>query len=555
MKTRGGATAALVAAIACGGCGSDRLSSPPAFTDTDATEGEAGPGVGPDATSSPSDSDDSPSDDGTTDGPPDFPPPGPPGGLECPDLGCLPCGNGLKCAAQGPFFGDTCCAEGDSIRYLTGASGSEVVDNEAGAGLAIGCGGFGATFNDVTDPEQPQIIGQWASRCQHIEIGPEAADGATIVWLAHHGDTWVPGPALWTVHVDLDEGSVTEVDYLEDPNTLFEGVRHRDGVLYVAAHGGGLRMYTLDGAGVPSFSSALGGFENASRIEIFGRRAYVADGTGGVHILDLDAPLSPERASVFQPVGVVRDIALHGDLLYAAKGGDGVDVFDVAGTEAQLVDHVDTFGTAQSVDVDNDVLAVAAWSHLALYDRESLVLVGTEHTRATSGFEQDTSVSIAEGTIWVGEWEGLHGVRYQPGYIAPDLWIEEELVSFPAGEQDDVAIAVRNRGYLDLDISNIDAGMGPFTVDPSWMRVDARSANAFEILYSPDGTSATPLMQLTSNDADDDPFSVPLVAEFSDRIDVGDEIGEEFGFLDPSGQNNVENLRGHVVVLAYFALF
>ena len=50
-------------------------------------------------------------------------------------------------------------------------------------------------------------------------------------------------------------------------------------------------------------------------------------------------------------------------------------------------------------------------------------------------------------------------------------------------------------------------------------------------------------------------FRVHLLAGDSDRLDIGDTLGDEFGFLDPTGAGQVEGLRGHVTVLAYFALF
>ena len=52
-----------------------------------------------------------------------------------------------------------------------------------------------------------------------------------------------------------------------------------------------------------------------------------------------------------------------------------------------------------------------------------------------------------------------------------------------------------------------------------------------------------------------DRLSLPIRVGDSSLIDVGDQIGSMFGFLDPNGAGQVSGLEGHVVVLAYFALF
>ena len=56
-------------------------------------------------------------------------------------------------------------------------------------------------------------------------------------------------------------------------------------------------------------------------------------------------------------------------------------------------------------------------------------------------------------------------------------------------------------------------------------------------------------------DAHQSPLELFLVSEVSDLIDEGDLLDQNFAFLDPTGQNQLENLRGKVLVLAYFALF
>ena len=136
--------------------------------------------------------------------------------------------------------------------YLDKGIAAEAVDVDTDGTYAYLCGGFGVRINKVTNPAALLFHGQALSRCQRIGIGPSLLDGSRAIYLAHHGDSWVPGPFLRSFRMS-PTGLFTQVDSIDDPALLFEGLHYYDGNLYAATHASGLRIYGIDLAtGVPS---------------------------------------------------------------------------------------------------------------------------------------------------------------------------------------------------------------------------------------------------------------------------------------------------------------
>ncbi len=486
----------------------------------------------------------------------------------CEGLGCAPCGQGIACALQGPFLGDTCCAQGDSIEYLTKGTAAEAVDVETDGEYAYLCGGFGLRVNHLAAPDHIDAVGSIAPRCQRIAVGP-LVGGRRTVYIAHHGDSWVEKPFLQAVRVEGPQGNFVGLQSVatlqEGPDVLYEGLLFdpQARVLYVAAHAGGLRIYTVDDEGVPSLAGTVGGLTNAWKLDLEGDTLFVADGEGGLRIFDATDPLGPVLVASVPAPGLARDVDAHGSRVYVATGGTGLAVYDASDpTSPQLLDIVDTQGSAQAVAVTDDFVAVAAWTHTAVYEPTTLALVGTETVKPHTTFEQHFGVAAQGDLIFVDEWEGLHVLRYHPGLVAPDIVLDQDLLNF--GSDMVRAVVVRNRGAVDLHIVKVSVDPpGLFDVeDVAGTVVPPGKGIAFEVTFQPPPgglhgpAQATLRIESDDPDADQNPYELPLVAaSLANLLDVGDPLSPEFGFLDPTGAGKVENLQGHVVVLAYFALF
>ena len=478
------------------------------------------------------------------------------GGDSCPSLSCLECSGGTTgCASEGPFVAGTCCAIGDNLLHVGAGAGSEVVDLESNGKYAVLCGGFGARINDVSDPNNPKPLGVAGPRCQRIAFGETLGDGTQVLYLAHHGDSWVPPPSLSTYHV-LPDGTVELKSSIEDPAILFEGLHYRSGHLYVAVHSAGLRVYTTDADGIPTFVNGIGGFANAWKLDSDADHLYVADADAGLRVLSLADPVTPSLVQTYATVGGPRDVDVADGRVYVAMGAAGVDVFDV--TAPGQLSHVDTVadeGSAQAVSVDSGLLAVANWSHVALRDATTLRLIGTEKTR--SRFEQDLGVALLGRHVYVGEWEGLHVLEYREGFIAADIHFEEDIFTLSDEGPTARSVIVKNRGLVDLDVRSIDIDDASFTLDVSQLTIEPGKADFFQFTVQSPATGTNALLTLETNDPDQwqSTLQRSILVDYDFGLGVGDALSDSFAFLDPSGANQLSGLQGKVVVLAYFALF
>ncbi len=484
----------------------------------------------------------------------------PTGPVQCHGDQCPPCVSGTACAeGTAELIDDSCCAAGDSLVHLAKSGGSEVVDIESDGSLAILCGGFGAALIDVSNPADPLIHGGASDRCQHAAIGGQVTGGKAF-YLTHHGDSWVKAASLKS-YAMAPNGTVETRDVLSESGVLYEGAAWASGYLYVAAHGGGLRVYATDGDGVPAFVTALGGVGNAWKVAVAeaGDVLYVVDNEIGLQVVSIADPQNPTLLATVPTTGQPRDAHVDDGLVFVAMGGFGVDVFDAADpSQLVAVGTIETAGSAQAVSADDGTVAVAAWSHVALYDARTLVLLGTEKLLAYPEFEQDIGVAMNGRHLFVGEWEGLHVLQHRPGYVAPDLWIAGQLFQFEAAQTDARAVVVDNRGYLPLSILGATASHSAFSLDRTELTIPGGASDYLEVTFTPPGPdNGLSKLTLATNDPDphDTSFVAGLVTVGSSLLNVGDSLDDDFAFLDPNGAGQLSGLQGQVVVLAYFALF
>lgn len=483
------------------------------------------------------------------------PPPPPPSELVC-EKGktCPACVDGQSaCAPRGPFIGKTCCTLGDSVQPIGQAQGNEVVDVESDGTYLISCGGFGADISKLSPSGSPVFIDTKTARCQRIAFGPKIGS-AQIVYIAHHGDSWVAIPQLTTLSIQAD-GLVTQVNLIEDKDVLFEGMVFHDGVLYVAAHDGGVRVYNVDAKGAPVFARrVVGPIKNAWKLAADSDTLYVADAEAGLVLFDINDKTTPKAGKVVVTNGTPRDVTVEGSRAYVAMGASGVDVFDITNAAApKRITTLATRGSAQAVTIVGEVLAIASWNHIALHDTTTWALLGLERTRIE--FEQDLGIATIDKTRFVvGEWEGMHLFRYFEGFVGPTMWIEDDSLSLNP-QQPSRAVIVENVGVLPLKVTSIKINDKAYTVFPTTLDVPPGDKGSFEVSRPAPAPSTQSQIDIETNDPDPRRARDKLNVTVRDgvQLDIGDSIGADFGFLDAT--QDINNLRGKVIVLAYFALF
>jgi hypothetical protein len=469
----------------------------------------------------------------------------------------FPCAEQRACAPSPPYVDDTCCAVGDPITQLGQTVSAETVHVATDGRYVVSCGGFGAQVADIGDPQRTVRMGTAGPRCQHATFGGVDASGARIVWLAHHGDTWVSSPTLWTFHLDADADlPVRQVDAIAEPGALFGDLAARGDVLYAAMHQRGLRVYTTSESGVPTLvREQVLGLDNLRELDLDGDHLYGLDGDALV-VFDLTDPLEPVEIARLPTRPGPRDVDVHAGRAWIALGSAGLDVHDVTDPAAPApLRQIYLLGSAQAVAVRDDHVAVSAWDHVAVLDPDSGVLLGTERVTAYPHFEQDLGIAVTDDRILVGEWEGTYLLRYNEGRVAPDVWNLSQSLSFDSDAPGVRTLELRNRGPLPLSVSDLHLEDPAFTLVNDPVELPPGGEVRIEVGYQPPSAEPTSLLSVSSDDPDTPVLPVPLHTIGGGFLTEGDVLNGSFAVFDPTGANNLENMRGTVFVLAYFALF
>jgi hypothetical protein len=448
------------------------------------------------------------------------------------------CFEGLEsCAEEGPYLDGTCCSEGPALVPTGTAGGSEVVGMAVQGDLVVACGGFGARISKLIDSELAHVVGVAGQRCQRATFG---ANGT--VYITHHGDTWVEQPSLSTWSIDGEE--LSQVSYELD-EVLYEGVAWTEDTLYVAVHGGGVRVYDAPEKTQPTHIETLEGFDNALALQTHDGHLYVLD-EETLQVWNLDQPKLPTHLTTVTLPAKGRELDLRGDVLAIALGSQGVGTWDISDPSAPtLVKRQPTGAAIMDVALAEDRVALAAWTHIQVRNTTTLDLLATVKTRDQEDYEQDLAVAWGEGELIVGEWEGVRRFAWREGYVGADIWSTSDAV-WVAGES--ALVSISNRGPLVL---NVNATVEGGTVDPSSFSLGTDEGIALTVTASNDGA-----LVLTSNDVDgtQNPWSLPIYAlSEGGHLGVGEKLTAEFGFLSETGIT--QDLEGQVLVLSYFALF
>ncbi|MBX2801794.1 MAG: hypothetical protein KTR31_29210 [Myxococcales bacterium] len=469
----------------------------------------------------------------------------------------LSCARMESCAPRpSVWLGETCCAWGPPITVEhTYDDFDEGVHVDADGDVVAMCTGQGGLAGAVDEMGALDPFPATVPRCQETLVGPEQPDGTRVVYYAHHGDSLDPRPRLWAMQ-RAPEGKLTPLDDLGESNMLYEGMAlAEDGTLWVGVHNNGLRSYALQGDGTFRFYGALGGFDNASKVAIHGDVAFVLD-LDRVVAVDVSDREEPVWLSDVPTEGQPRDVVADDEHVLVALGVGGVQVFErgEAGALSPLR-VIDVGGSAQTLDMDERVVGVAAWDHLALFERRGFARIGG--LRLLGSFEQSWGIALGSDYAFGMEWNGLTTLALHPGQVLPEVSVDKELLAFTPDGPGQAVLRLRNRGPLNALIHELVSNDEALSLSSDRTRVLPGGAATVQVSFAPplDDEQLSPAVGIVTNDPDrrEDPLIVPVSVRDTEGIDVGDRLPDDFAFLDPGG--DLENLEGQVMMLAYFALF
>lgn len=320
----------------------------------------------------------------------------------------------------------------------------------------------------------------------------------------------------------------------------------------------------------------------ARDLAVRGSRVYVTGAAGALRIVAVDqglgatlvgeVPLSDDFGPSAGPTWAVD---ASGPLV-TVTGTHGVALIEGDGADAE-VGRLPLSGTPLDVvALDDDHLAVAAWSAVEVWDVSdpaSPRRVAAEEVRDPAQrppVGHVTAVAALDGVLYGGGPAGL--LRLEPDLAAkgPDLALPKATLSYagvPAGEQASGGYLVCNEGDEPLVIWQVTAGAPAFSIsidpdfagdveayDPRPAMVVAPGTKGFiDVTFSAaDDEEVATLLTFTTNDPDERVVEVPLIGNLR-RLQAGDPAPDVVVPALDGSVHALSSLKGKVVYLKVFS--
>lgn len=453
--------------------------------------------------------------------------------------------------AEGPTFIEIVdvAVVGDLILACTGTKGLTIWDASGDGAPRL--------LSDNTGPIPHQLANPQFPRCQHV-----AYDASTNrVLITNRGDEVQPTPWMWAYDL-RDPSRPRDVGGWTDFAPV-EGVVLSEGRIFAAMHGTGVLSLRLTQAGGVDI---VGGYHDeasdAWQPVLVDDRLVVAEGATGLRIYDVATP-DPQLITTVPLPGSSRDVVVADDRAYVTTSA-GLAIVDISDSEAPVVlSHTETDGTSLALALGaDDTVIVAEWDQVRGYDVSdptAVVARFAEVVPSDDDFSRVLAIDVdpQRRRVYAGEWRGLQVFDHQPAGRGPDISVTPQVLQFGAlssGEQDERVVVVRNRGDLPLTVHDVVGGPG-VSVDRECFQIPPGGAEAIEVtLRSDRDTTIDTGLKFCSDDLDEAEHTLSLTAN-PKGLGPGDPV-PEFSLFDLEGNTwSSEQLRGNIVVLAYFATF
>ncbi|NQT33936.1 hypothetical protein HQ587_02000 [bacterium] len=319
-------------------------------------------------------------------------------------------------------------------------------------------------------------------------------------------------------------------------------------LLALTMHGNGIIFYDISNRNDPQVITALDDLENCwSVLFIDEENLIAADGEGGLVMISF-VDENPEIVSRLETSGAAIDIRIDGDLCAVAVGAAGVDLFNISNLEEPaFITNFDTPTYAGHIGLDGDLVAIADWNEVLVYDvsdPENPVLDGRRYTEGRA-----MGVDIQGSSVYLADWSPFIGYAY--GEIdGPDINFSTRRI-VPVGDGViDTSLLVYNLGHSELEVLSISSDAQQFSVDPDEFDLGAGEEIEIAFSYQPlDGRSNN--MQFSSNDGDENRATIKL--EGLGGLAEGD-LAPDFTMpLLGGGQYRLSDQRDRVQLLIFWA--
>ncbi|WP_278047005.1 bluetail domain-containing putative surface protein, partial [Dolichospermum circinale] len=92
----------------------------------------------------------------------------------------------------------------------------------------------------------------------------------------------------------------------------------------------GLQIINISNPSTPTLVGTIDTLGTASRVQVVGNYAYIADGGSGLQIIDISNPSTPTLVGTINTPGYAESLVIEGKYVYVADGGSGLQIIDLA---------------------------------------------------------------------------------------------------------------------------------------------------------------------------------------------------------------------------------
>ncbi len=457
----------------------------------------------------------------------------------------------------------------DPLVHVTRADGPtfyETTDLVLDGELLYSCSGVrGLTIWDTsaTPPRQlstevapAEVAHSGFPRCQHVSL--DRANGRVAI--TNRGDEIQPAPWVWIYDI-TDPQRPTPVAGWTPGDVSVEGVLLDGNRVFVAGHGAGVIELRLEGTTLTEVTRTVDVDSDAWQPILLGETLVVAEGATGVRTYDTANALA--LLGTLPLEGSSRDLVLEGDVGYVAASSHIAAVSLADPLAPTLLGSAQTTGTALALSEMGDAkVVVAEWDELRAYDFGNAAAPArlySELVPTDDVFSRVLAIDSAPdgSSVFAGEWRGVHRFDATTASASPDITVSPQslqLGNIGPGHPGSAVAIVRNEGTARLTVNDVTSRAG-VTASPDCFALEPGEEIAVEITVEHDSAEEVRTrLEFCSDDPDEPHHSVSMTAN-TPGIGVGDEV-PEFSLLALDGSTvSSRDLRGNVVVLAYFATF
>ncbi len=419
------------------------------------------------------------------------------------------------------------------------------VETELDRGLVWGGGQGGVVAFDVSDPENPALLGY------HPDPAENYPWGRYYKLVVGEGDRiYATNRDIDLIVVDTSDPSSPQAIWSHD-ETGMSGLRINGDLLYVVTHTGEFHTWSLEDPDAPRRLNQTDGLASAWDLVVDGDWAYVADNTLGVVPVDLTDPERPKIGSGVDAGGGVQDVAVGDGVVYAASGADGVAVLDISNPSTPVLSGFVAYGNGvQAVAVDGTLLYATTQEDLVVMDITDPLDPIPQATKQTEQWAMH--VVGDQGRAYVADWGRMSVWELDQAASAPDVDLSADEV-YLASADEGVLLQVANRGDAPLTLTGVTVDDDRFQVKADQTVVEVGGSADLTVTWSEvDEAEAT--VCLASDDADEPQVQVVLhTGEAGSLGPIGDPAPDfVLSGIDGNTYRLSEQL-GKVVVLIFFS--